>query len=267
MSRGLSGREADLPRYEFPRLPLFTEFALDLLLGRQRSFLRDSQRVLRANPYPRQVLGLENVPPQGPFALIVNHYNRTGLRPYHCAMVITAAIAQKRPGQEIRWIIIGEWHGRRLGPIPVPSALFRWAFHRIGALYGLIVMPQRAALAMGRAVALRRAVHLAMKEPIGLMPEAGGPGILREPLPGSGLFLAALAQRGLPLLPVGVWEEDNTLFVRFGEPFALALPKQASRQEQDRLAREQMMVAVGCLLPQAYWGFYRQAIEKAVSGA
>jgi hypothetical protein len=97
------------------------------------------------------------------------------------------------------------------------------------------------------------------------MPEAGGSGILQEPLEGSGLFLHALSERGLPLVPAGVWEEDDTLMVSFGEPFALSVAKDVPRQERDRQAREQVMVAVGRLLPPAYWGYYSEAIQWSLS--
>jgi hypothetical protein len=61
-----------------------------------------------------------------------------------------------------------------------------------------------------------------------------------------------------------VWEEDDTLIVRFGEPFALSVAKEGSRQERDRQAREQVMVAVGRLLPPTHWGRYREAIRRSL---
>jgi hypothetical protein len=192
-----------------------------------------------ANPYRRQVWGLENVPSEGPFVLVANHYARPGLQVYHCGMFITTLIAERRPiSPGIRWIITSEWYGHHIGPIPIPAWLTRWVF--------------------------RRVARIAQIEPIGLMPEAGGSGILREALEGSGLFLQALSERGLLLVPAGLWEEDDTLIVRFGEPFALSVAKEGSRQEQDRRAREQVMVAVGCLLPPAYWGYYSEAIQRSL---
>jgi len=265
MSRDTSAANLSAPNYEFPRLPL-AGFGLDLLLGRRRSFLKDSQRVMAANPYRRQVRGLENVPSEGPFVLVTNHYARRGLRIYHCGMFITTVIAERRPlFPNIRWIITSEWYGYHLGPIPIPVRLIRWVFRRIGKVYGLVVMPRQASLAVGRAAVLRRIARIAQREPIGLMPEAGGSGILREPLEGSGLFLQALSERGLPLVPTGIWEEDDTLIVRFGEPFALSVAKEGPRQERDRRAREQVMVSVGRLLPPAYWGYYREAIQRSLN--
>jgi hypothetical protein len=264
MSRDTSAANLRPPNYEFPRLPL-AGFALDLLLGRRRSFLKDSQRVMAANPYQRQVRGLGNVPPEGPFVLVTNHYARRGLRAYHFGMFITTVIAERRPlSPNICWVITSEWYGYHVGPIPIPVGLIRWLFRRVGKVYGLVVMPRQASRAVGRAAVLRRIARIAQREPVVLMPEAGGSGILREPLEGSGLFLQALSERGLPLVPAGVWEEDDTLMVSFGEPFALSVAREGSRQERDRRARERVMVAVGCLLPPAYWGYYREAIQRGL---
>jgi len=262
----VTGRVDPSPsNYKFPRLPL-ARFSLDLLLGRPRSFLKDSQTVMAANPYRRQVQGLDNVPSEGPFVLVSNHYTRRGLQVYHCGMFITTVIAERRPrSPDIRWVITSEWYGYRIGPIPIPVWLIRWVFRRVANMHGLVVMPRQASLAAGRAAVLRRIARIAQREPIGLMPEAGGSGVLREPLEGSGLFLQALSERGLPLVPAGVWEEDDTLTVSFGEPFALPLAKEGPRQEQDRQAREQVMVAVGRLLPPAYWGYYSEAIQRSLS--
>jgi hypothetical protein len=219
---------------------------------------------MAANHYRRQAQGLENVPSEGPFVLVTNHYARRGLRTYHCAMFITAVIAERRPlSPAIRWVITSEWYGYRMGPIPIPVWLIRWTFRQVGKVYGLLVMPRQASRAVGRAAVLRRIARIAQRESIGVTPEAGGSGILREPLEGSGLFLQALSERGLPLVPTGVWEEDDTLMVRFGEPLALSVAKKGSRQEQDRRAREQVMVAVGRLLPPAYWGHYTEAIQRS----
>lgn len=254
----------DRPKYEFPRPPLIL-FAIDLLLGRRRSFVRDSRTVLAANPYPRRVEGVEHVPEVGPFVLLMNHYSRKGLQPYHCAMVVSAAVAERRQASpEIRWAMTSEWYGRRLGPIPIPSALFRIVFQRVARVYGLVAMPQRTSRAMGRAAALRRLARLMAEEPIGLTPEAAGSGRLVEPLEGSGLFLQSLSERGIPFVPVAAWEEDALLTVRFGPPFSLSIPKRGQREARDRLAREQVMVAIGRLLPREYWGAYAEAIERSL---
>ena len=222
--------------------------------------------MIAANPYPRQVRGLENLPSEGPFVVVTNHYARRGLRTYHCAMFITTVIAEQRPlSPAIRWIITSEWYGYHFGPILIPVWLIRWTFRRVGNVHGMLVMPRQASRAVGRAAVLRRIARVAQRESIGVTPEAGGSGVLQEPLEGSGLFLQALSERGLPLVPTAIWEEDGTLIVSFGEPFALSVAKDGSRQDQDRRARERVMVAVGRLLPPAYWGYYSEAIQRSLS--
>jgi hypothetical protein len=136
-----------------------------------------------------------------------------------------------------------------------------------------VVMPRPAEKVMARAAALRQALGYAIGrgdrpgEPLGLTPEALGKGVLIEAVPGVGLFLKALGDRGLPLLPVGLFERDGALTAVFGPAFSLELPAAADQQTLDRQAREQAMVAIGRLLPREYWGFYAEAIGKAVSGA
>ena len=52
--------------------------------------------------------------------------------------------------------------------------------------------------------------------------------------------------------------------MKFGEPFQLRVKRRAGREEEDRLVREQAMVAVGRLLPERMWGFYADAIAKSL---
>lgn len=250
--------------YEAPRLR-FMLFGIDLLFGRRRSFTRDSQLVLDANRgYARRIEGLDNVPGAGSFIVVMNHYGRRGLRPYHCAMVVTTAVASVRPGlAEIRWAFTSEYLGRHVGPVPIPLWLIRWTFRRVARMYDFVVIPRREELVVGRAAALRRFAKALSHGPIGLTPEGlRGTGPLVEPPPGNGLFLASLGRQGFSLLPVGVWEDDDTLVVRFGAPFGLDVPRNRTREEQDRAARETVMVAIGRELPPAYWGVYEEVIAQ-----
>ena len=251
--------------YRLPRR-LLPGFAIDLLLGRRRSFSRDARTVLDANPYRRRVEGFEHVPESGRFVLVMNHYSVSGLRPYYCAMAITDALA-RRPGQaEVRWAFTSEWLDRRFGPVPIPVWLIRWVFRRAAMVYGLVVLPRRAGRVRERAAALRALLRGLERGPVGLAPEgldAEGAIALVEPPEGVGLLLTILTRGGAPLLPVASWPDGLTLVVRFGEPFRIAQPPGAQRDEQDRQAREQVMVAIGRLLPRANWGAFAHAIAAA----
>jgi len=265
MKPGHPLRSAAPPRYEFPR-PELASLGVHLLFGWRRSLLRDCQTFLRTNPYPRRVEGIDHVPAVPPFVLVANHYARPGLRPYHCGAVVTGLLAQARPALPlIRWVITSEWFGRRLGPVPIPPALYRWTFRRVARVYGLAIMPRRAGEVVARAAVLRDIVRALQREAVGLMPEAGGSGTLRRPLEGSGLFVHSLARRGVPVIPVGLWDDGDTLVISFGPPLALD-PTGEDRLEQDRAASEQMMVAIGRLLPERQWGVYHEAVQRSLGG-
>jgi hypothetical protein len=252
--------------YRFPRLP-FLRWLPYFLLGRPRSFARDSRVTIDGNPPPPCLRGLEHLPPEAHFILVMNHYERDGLPIHFCAMAISMAVAERRPrSPEIRWAITSEWYGRHIGPLPIPVWFIRWVFRRISRLYGLIVMPRAAERTRGRAAAIRRlAQNVRAGESVALVPEALGKGTLIEAMPGSGLALLALSRGRLPIVPVGLWEDDATLMVSFGEPFTLNVGSR-NRDEQDRQARERVMVAIGRLLPERYWGFYAPAIARELSG-
>lgn len=256
--------EAKQNKYKFPLSPRIP-FALDFLLARHRSFAHDSWLVMRNNPYPRRYEGFDQLPADGTFVMVMNHFNRPGLHPYHCAMAVSVEVARQRPGRpELSWLLTSEWYDARVGPIPVPVWITRWSFSRIERIYGHVVLPRREELVFARASSLRRVLGKLETAPIAITPEAGGPGRLIEPPAGSGLFLSILSQRGFPLCPLAVFEEGDALVLRLGAPFDLALARGVPREEQDQQARQKVMVAIGRLLPKAYWGVYESAIEASL---
>jgi hypothetical protein len=238
---------------------------LSLVLGRRRSFASDSAVVMNANPYPRRIEGVVNVPASGRYVLVMNHFNRVGLRPYHCAMVVSAALSSRSDKTEICWALTSEMYGKHFGPLPIPVPLVRWTLSRVARIYGFVILPRRPELVEGRAVGLRRLLRALTEQPVGVMPEAAGTGTLVTPPAGSGLFLAALARRA-KLLPVAAWEEDDGMFVlRFGEPFDVTAQQTGRKRDADSLLRDQVMVAIGRLLPEQFWGVYQAAIRQSYS--
>jgi hypothetical protein len=250
-------------KYAFPKLPLLP-LAFDLLFGRRRSLAHDSALVMANSPYPRRFEGFERLPKDSSFVVVMNHFDRSGLNTYHCAMAVSVAVAERRPGRkELSWLLTSEWYGRRVGPISIPVSLTRWLFARIGRVYDLVVLPRRPELLMARASSLRRVLSALKGGPVAITPEAAGSGVLLEPPPGNGLFLATLSRHGYPIYPLAVFEEGPALVLRLGEPFRPSLSRTTSREEADRLAREQTMTAVGRLLPRECWGVYAGAIERS----
>ena len=257
----MSASDARLPQYEIPRITI-VRLVLDALVGRPRSFARDARAVLDANPYERTIVGLEHAVIDGAFIVVMNHFNRPGLRPYHCAMVVSAALAERLAGgPEVRWAFTSEYRDRKVGPVPIPPAVFRWVFSRFARTYDLVAVPRQEMLVTNRALALRQLARRLAVGPIGLTPEGLlASDTLVQPPPGTGRFLQLLARGVVPLLPVAAWEEGSALMVRFGEPFHLSPLDGLPRGEQDRRASDQVMIAIGALMPRRYWGAYAARI-------
>ncbi len=255
-----------MPDYRLPPAGLLS-FAASFILGSRRSFARDGATLMRANPYPLRVSGLEHIPVSTPFILVMNHYNRKGLRPQLCALIVSGLIKRERPQlPEIAWVYAEELEEFIYAPIPVPGWLMRILFRRLGKVYGIIPMPRAWRRTQERAAAIRHIQQTLSARPVGLTPEGGGPGVLREPPPGTGLLLMRLAAYEAPILPVAVCEEGETLIIAFGPPCALPAVLEGTRHQRDETAAALVMLALARLLPPEFQGAYRERIAAAESG-
>ncbi|MEW5719780.1 MAG: hypothetical protein AB1817_14210, partial [Chloroflexota bacterium] len=199
----------------------------------------DSAVLLRGAHPPPRVLAPENIPAASPFILTVNHYDRPGLGAWWAIAVIATTIAAQRTREprEIHFAMAREWwYPRGIGKL-VKQPLTRWFFGQIGKTYGMILLPPaldsgefrgQATFAIRGALALTRGENPAL---IGIAPEGqtGAGFCLRQPPSGAGLFLLLLTHDKIPVLPAGIFEDDNrALTVRFGAPFDLRAPHNLS---------------------------------------
>ncbi|MGD0205196.1 MAG: hypothetical protein ABSB57_01960 [Dehalococcoidia bacterium] len=250
------------------RISIILRFIWAVLRGRTRNLAADGEATLMAARPKPQALNDQHIPAEGSFVLVANHYERPGLKVFWGGMLASHAVAQRRTSQEsLRWLMTSEWHNFRLGPLPVPVWVFRWLFRRIARVYGLVIIPRAAERGVGRAAALRTILNALRdgEEAIGLFPEGMGTGHLIEPMPGVGSFLLSLSNRGIPMLPVGIFEEGGRLIASFGPPFSIHVPRSVEKEERERLASQQVMVAIGRLLPPQLWGVYAPVIEEALA--
>jgi 1-acyl-sn-glycerol-3-phosphate acyltransferase len=209
-------------------------------------------------PKPPVALDTDLVPRNGSFVIVGNHYERPGLWMAWPAVFVSRVIAETT-GHEVRWIAIQEWEDFSLLRIHIPRGLIRRLFERAFGTYGIIPMAPPDAPRAARAASMRAAVEeLRRGQVLGLMPEGtvGSTPELLAAREGAGSFLLLLAATGAQILPVGLYEKDDSLVARFGEPFELKPPNEVARDERDTWARHATMHAIRDLLPAELWGVY-----------
>jgi hypothetical protein len=239
------------PDYSYPTY-LLLNLIIDILSGRHRSFRTDSVTCLvRLNP-PLIVIGKENIPTAGPCLITFNHYSRPGFNAWWNAL----AIASQLP-KEAHFIMTdeltfpGKWYAL------VGRPLSRWALKKIARTYGFTSMPPmppREKDVEARAQSVRQVLSYVEKSEnpvICLAPEGGDMpgGSLAMPPTGSGRFMAHLAEKGLKIIPVGIWEGDGCLCVNFGPRFELSILTKIAAEERDQLAAKIVMKRIALLLP------------------
>ncbi len=243
-----------LQSYRFPLGFLVRWLFGVAVLRRRRRLGPDTRELLRGRqPRPR-VRGIEHVPVEGPCVIVMNHYERPGLRVWFCAALVSAVLAARRGGEPpLHWLITDRFEGFRFAGLPMPDRLMAWLLGEIGGAYGFLLVARPDAEVQSRSTLLRgaRAV-LRGGGVLGVTPEAasGAGPELAEAWPGSGAALSWLSSGSVPLVPVAVRDdEDGALLATFGEPFTL------DRSRDEEGARTAMS-AIAALLPAELQGHY-----------
>ena len=251
---------------------LTSRVALSALLGRRRDMLADATALLAPPCPPPRMAGEENIPPTGPFLLVMNHYARPGLDAWWAAVLATWAVGQVRPSSPPRWLMVSEWAWPSWQYRLIITPVTRLAFAGFAGVYGMILTPpvlNPAYSPQEGARAVRRFLRaagdaVAQGQALAIAPEGreGHLGALTTLPPGTGRFLILLSVAGLPILPVGVSEDPpGELIARFGPASALTPPAGLRRLDADGWAAAEVMGRVAALLPPDLRGPY------AASGA
>jgi len=222
------------PRYSLS-ISLLLRIAVSVLLNRPRSFHRDAHSLIDRLQPPLQVHGQEHIPNKD-FFLTINHYTRPGFGAWWIALAVSAVVEQ-----DIHWMIAnawafpGKWYADLLRP------LSQRLFTRLAEIYGFTTtppMPPEPSEAQAREEAVRHVLKAARQSPkpvLGLSPEGRDfpGGVLGQPPHGVGRFIYQLYQTGYVILPVGVYEENGVLCLRFGKSYRLGDPHSHATGEID----------------------------------
>ena len=263
--RTVAGPRANrAPAYAFsPGYPLAV-LASAALLGR-RNLGRDGV-ALASGWYPRpRVAGGANVPERGAFIVVMNHYERSGLRVWWPVMLISAAIWRRRhESPAVRWLITDRLYGFRVAGLTLPDPAVRWALRLVARTYDLVLVHrERAGLRVSALRGARDALEgrgRRLPSPIGITPEAASSGgrELGPAWPNSGMALAWLSRGQTPIVPAAVYEDkEGRLTARFGPPFTLDWPGLRRAHDRRDELTDRAMSAVAALLPEELRGPYR----------
>lgn len=234
--------------------------AFSLVTGAPRSLVRDARAFICRLQPPLQQHGAPPGPTSSGYVVVANHYHSTTFRSWWIALALTAAL-----GEEVHWVMSDAWtYPDRLRSRLITPATRR-VFRRLARLYGftsMAPMPPRPWELEDRARSVREVLHYIRhteRPVLGLVPEGGDSpdGAMMAPPDGVGRFLALIAQSGLRILPVGVYEADGCLHLHWGSPIDALPSGSGCASERDRRTSTAVMQAIAACVPASLRGPYR----------
>jgi hypothetical protein len=217
----------------------------------QRSFRVDAMKAIEALHPPLKVSGQNHIP--GPCVLTVNHFTRPGLPAWWLALGVSAALSA-----EVHWIVTSAWRFPDRLRSSTITPLSAWSLQRIAAVYSFTrmpPMPPRLEETLPRARAVREILRYATHSDcpvIGLAPEGGDfslPGQVAELPAGLGRLMLHLADLGLVVFPVGVFETGDQFCLNFGQAYRLEPPPVDNQETRDAWVRQVVRDRMQALLP------------------
>lgn len=239
------------PRYPLP-LKKVLPIALGALFVKPRSIHQDAVRLTEEIKPPLRLRGEEHIPDHGPCLITMNHYFRPGFQGLWIGLAVSAVIPL-----DIHWVMTAAWTfpGSPLKPILKP--LSRWLFRRVARAYDFTPMPAMPPdpdEVEERAEAVRHLLAFCRMHPtsiIGLAPEGmdmpGGK--VSVPPTGVGRLIYQLANRRMPILPIGIYEEAGELCLQVGASYRLEMDEKPAPSQRESLVSHTVMNAIAAQLP------------------
>jgi len=237
------------PSYLFPK-KLVIEIILSLFKNEKRRITSDSVRAISGVLPPIQVIDVKNIPNEGPGLVTLNHYSRPGFSIVWAALGISAQLPEKH-----LWLMTNAWTNRTRGVDQLRTGITRVLFKRLADIYGFITtppMPPDPDELAERALSIRKLMRFIHENPqtiLCIAPEGQDFEYDKfgKPHEGTGKFIFQIQKRLKQIIPVGVWEENGRLFLKFGEPYTL--DEGLKYEDCDKEISNLVMEKIACLLP------------------
>ncbi len=237
------------PSYLFPK-KLAVEIILSLFRNKKRCISSDAVRAISGVLPPIQVINEKNIPNEGPGLVTLNHYSRPGFSIVWAALGISAQLPEKH-----LWLMTNAWTNRTRGVDQLRTRISRILFRQLAGMYGFITippMPPAQDELTERTMSIRKLMRFIHENPdtiLCIAPEGQDfeHGKFGEPPEGTGIFIFQIQKHLEQIIPVGVWEEEGRLILRFGEPYSL--DKGCRNNDSDMEISDLVMDKIASLLP------------------
>jgi hypothetical protein len=237
---------------------------------KRRDTWADASRAIGTLEKAPVVQGLQHVPHDGPIVFLPNHYERKdAVWVGWGAMALTEAVARSRQVSRLgrmHWVMTDTWADCFIGPFHVNPRYLGWVLKGFGDIYGIVRMPAHDlpnhASQRNRSARSLLEIFDVLKagDCVAVHPEAGGFETLVQPPVGAGRVVSCLDRRNVPLIPVGIYEEDDHLVVNIGP----AIEPGLLNGLDDRTSADTIMLRIAALVPEATRGVFADRYAEQV---
>ncbi len=214
-----------------------------------------------------EIKGTEHIEPKAGI-YVINHPSDGPMRGAWIYFLLNHIVCQKL-GQdsEPRWIHREETELPLLGIDalsvkktvigPTAALIRRRIVSKLSKTTGTILFPQKKEDTPKAMVEVVKTLTNGGK--VVLCPEGQDAPVLRRGIKAAGAFLRFFTSQGVPVWPVGIWKDGNTLGLNFGSNFSNEILSTVAAQQASDLA----MVEIAKFLPEEKRGVYRTLAKSS----